>query len=184
MDKKEYYTHKIKSTYKCRINAAERLKSTERIIQFFNIYYSAIIAIYSIYSLVLPTHASKISVMTTAASILLLIFTTFLSSKKYGERARELKNNYIALGELCENIIFCADDEVEKIGRQYFKLLNDSENHTETDYCKALLESHQASTCQVLKYILYELIKYVLIIVAFVLPFVLEQISKAIESLL
>lgn len=46
------------------------------------------LAIYSIYSLIMPNSSRNISIMTTVASVLLLIFITFINSKAYGERAK------------------------------------------------------------------------------------------------
>lgn len=177
-NQREYYLHKISSTYKCRINAAERLKGIHNIILFFNIYYSAMLAIYSIYSLIMPNSSRNISIMTTVASVLLLIFITFINSKAYGERAKALKDNYILLGDLKNILKFCDECDIEEVVSKYKNLLQDSENHSEIDYYKYKVEDKTASHYQKCCYYLSILARDALIIAFFVIPLILNQVSK------
>jgi hypothetical protein len=97
-----------------------------------------------------------------------------LNSKKYGERARELKDNYIALGTISRKIISCDnEDDINKVGTKYDELLNNSENHSEVDYCKTLVEIKRASSTQSFRYFLYLMVKNILAVLFFVIPLVM-----------
>ena len=85
-------------TRKARINASERLLSLEKFIQYINIYYSCFICILSVYGLVIIN--DKIGIISTILSIILTISMVYLNSQRFGDRAQQLKNNYINLQKL------------------------------------------------------------------------------------
>lgn len=166
-------------TYKSRINTAERLLKTENLIQGLNVYYSIFLTVLSIYSI--NNSSSKLSMAITISSVILLVSIVFLGSKKYGERARELKNNYIQLGALYRKISGMIDNDPEQlcsIYDEYKSLLNNSENHNEYDYFKAIknMSDEKLSRGNTLKYFVNCIGKAVIITFLIILPFFLKYI--------
>lgn len=127
-------------TRKARINASERLLCLEKFIQYINIYYSCFLCILSVYGL--TTTNDKIGIISTILSIILTIFIVYLNSQKFGDRAQQLKINYIAL----QNLYFSLDnldekntDNLAKYHTEYTGLLSNCENHSTCDYYRILL---------------------------------------------
>lgn len=135
---KESLSNKVYITRKSRICASERLKYTEVFIQGINIYYSIFVSALAIYSIYCGT--TKLSLMITILSVIVTITIVYLASQKYGERAKSLKNNYVALEGLNARIEQSSSDkELKKLHNEYCKLLYTYENHSEYDYYKAKL---------------------------------------------
>lgn len=141
---KSDFSRKVYITYKSRINAAERLKNTEKFIQGINIYYSIFMTVLAIYSVI--NNSNRLSLMITIFSVIITITIVYLASQKYGERAKSLKNNYIALSRLYACIQCKTEEELEKYNDEYRDLLDASENHSEYDYYKAMLTIKDKST--------------------------------------
>ena len=121
-----------------RINAANRLLSTERFLQAINIYYSCVSAGFAILGLTID---SKIfMVWSVIFTVVLAISIVYLNAQKYGNRSQELKNNYISLHELLYKVELAeAKNEVENFSvfaDEYCKLLQTSENHNNMDNLK------------------------------------------------
>lgn len=132
------FKRKVYITYKSRINAAERLKNTEKFIQGINIYYSIYLTVLAIYNFI--NCSTRLSLMITIFTVVVTITIVYLASQKYGERAKDLKNNYISLFELYSSLEQCdTDDKLNILKTNYVKLLDTSENHSEYDYYKAML---------------------------------------------
>jgi hypothetical protein len=138
MDKKSSFSRKVYITYKSRINAAERLNKTEKFIQGINIYYSIFLTALAIYAV--SASSSILSLMMIICSVIVTITIVFLASQKYGERAKSLKNNYIALSRLCTQIDDSdSEEKLIELNDVYTELLDSSENHSVYDYYKAKL---------------------------------------------
>ena len=125
-------------TYKSRINAAERLKKTNNFIQGINIYYSLFLTALSIYSV--NSGTPKLSLVMTVYSVVVTVTIVFLAAQNYGERAKSLKNNYVAISKLQNSLEEnMTTEDIQKINDGYDALIDSSENHTEYDYFKAIL---------------------------------------------
>jgi len=111
---KQRLGRKIYITYKARINAAERLKQTESFIQGLNVYYSLLLIALSVYSVNSPTN--QLSIILTIMSVIVTVTIVYLTAKRYGERGKDLKNNYISLGRLYDFLDIEGDAD-------YFKIL-------------------------------------------------------------
>jgi len=131
-------SRRIYITYKSRINASERLKKTNSFIQGINIYYSLFLTALSIFSV--SSGTPKLSLVITVYSVVVTVTIVFLAAQNYGERAKSLKNNYVAIFKLYNHIQpDMQEDELQKISDEYNKLIDSSENHTEYDFSKACM---------------------------------------------
>lgn len=121
-----------------RINAANRLLSTEKFLQCINIYYSCCSACIAILGLISASKA--LAVVSAILTVVLAISIVFLNAQKYGNRSQELKNNYISLhGLLYEIELAEARNDVSKLDnftKRYCKLLQTSENHSNLDFLR------------------------------------------------
>lgn len=142
----EQLGNKLWITRKCRINAEKRLLSNAQFLNFSNIYYSIIITIVSILSIIIKSNAySAISVI---MSVALTISVTFASSLNYKERAEIMKRNYLDINQLETKLKYVDQNntsEIEKIEQEYNRLLDNVENHLEYDYYKYLSAHDEAS---------------------------------------
>lgn len=155
MEYVEKIARKIWITRLCRIEASKRLESNDSFTQTLLVYYSAILTALSIWVFFIEKtnqiSDSKVSLILLIASIALTIYSTFIVSKAYKERAIKMKYNYIALDSLYKQIKkleanYKADtinlnqliDEVDKVDGKYVILLQEAENHNDCDYIKAI----------------------------------------------
>lgn len=150
-------------TRKARINASERLLSLEKFIQYINIYYSCFLCVLSVYGLTVSK--DKIGLISAILSIILTIFIVYLNSQKFGERAQQLKINYIALQELyfiLDNLDEENLENLEKYQNEYTKLLANCENHSTYDYYRILLNEKKIETISKLgiKYYIFRIFKW------------------------
>lgn len=181
---KERLQRRVYITYKARINTAERLKRTESFIQGLNIYYSLFLTALSIYTV--TNSSQKLSLVLIIASVVVTVSIVFLSTKRYAERAKDLKNNYIMLDQLYRDICDANDiDELDKLGKQYTVLLNNSENHTEYDYYNAIKnmkdESDTLSKKQTVRHYARAILKWSLISLLVAVPFLIRYVANVIE---
>ncbi len=144
----------IWKTRKARINASERLLSKANFIKFLNVYYSCVLIILSIIDI--TSSSIDMSVESLCLSIILTISLVYLDSQLYLDRANDLKKNYIDLQKLINEI---NDENCDKISEEYIKLLEKTENHTEYDYYKVLIDNGILEL-KPIKYIYYYLRKF------------------------
>lgn len=135
-------------TRKNRINAAERLLSTNCFVQHINIYYACLSAAIAIISLWYTDKA-----LTMLGAILAPIVTiciAFLNSQRYEQRAADIKQNYIELKRVLYSIqrlkLEASDTSpnlsiVEELEDRYCKLMDKVENHRPCDYWRTCFES-------------------------------------------
>ena len=130
----------VEFTRKNRINASTRLLNKERFVQSINIYYSCVAAIVTVLSLIFPERSFGIA--SAVLTVILAISIVYLNAQKYGERAQQLKTNYISLQQLIFDI---ENDqrignisEMKKFTDRYIELLQTSENHISYDHQKTL----------------------------------------------
>lgn len=121
-------------TRKCRINASERLLSDAKYIEILNVYYSIFVIILSLLSL--TEQDNKLSIISLVCSIALTISIIYANSAGYRDRSSSLKQNYIELQLLLDQISCTPDDDIEcimSISTKYADLLKASENHIPID---------------------------------------------------
>lgn len=131
---KEKLERNIWITRKCRINASERLLSHAKYIEILNVYYSIFVIILSLISLTEQDHI--LSMASLACSIALTIFIIYANAAGYRERSFSLKQNYIDLQLLLDQLAYINGDDsksVMNISNQYAELLKSSENHIPID---------------------------------------------------
>jgi hypothetical protein len=124
-------------TRKCRINASERMLSNAKYIEALNIYYSIFVIIVSLISL--TKHDNTLSIISLSCSIALTISIVYANATGYRERYSSLKQNYIELQLLLDQLSCIADDDedgIQIISNKYAELLKVSENHIPLDYYK------------------------------------------------
>lgn len=140
---------------------------------FINIYYSCFLIVLSIIDIVVED--VDLSVLSLILTILLTISLFFIDSQQFSERANTLKKNYISM----QKILFSLSEEnLSEMKGAYLELLNESENHSNSDYYKALIESSddlKMKTFAIIKYLLLYYVWVVLCKAFFViLPFAIS----------
>lgn len=121
-------------TRKCRINASERLLLHAKYIEILNVYYSIFVIILSLLSLI--GQDNLLSIISLVCSIALTISIIYANSAGYRDRASSLKQNYIELQLLLDQLSCTCDDDTEcimHISTKYAELLKSSENHIPID---------------------------------------------------
>lgn len=181
---KERLERRVYITYKARINTAERLKRTESFIQGLNIYYSLFLTALSIYTV--TNSSQKLSLVLIIASVVVTVSIVFLSTKRYAERAKDLKNNYIMLDQLYRDI--CNTDstsDLDTLNKQYTVLLNNSENHTEFDYYRAIRnikdERDTLTKKQRVHHYSRTILTWLLMVLLVAVPFLIRYVADIIE---
>lgn len=121
-------------TRKCRINASERLLSHAKYIEILNVYYSIFVIILSLISL--TKQDNLLSMISLACSIALTISIIYANAAGYRERSFSLKQNYVELQLLLDQLSCIDDDDTDNIicvSAKYAELLKSSENHIPID---------------------------------------------------
>lgn len=95
-------------TRKCRIYTAERLRITNIRIQLFLVIYSLYVVALSILNFIphesININEDFLSGCLLIASIIITTFSIYITTQNYQERYVNLKNNYINLGKLSDDI--------------------------------------------------------------------------------
>lgn len=139
---KEKLKRNIWITRKCRINASERLLKTAKYIEFLNVYYSIFVITLSLVSLI--EHNDHFSFVSIVFSIALTISIVYANATGLRDRSTALKQNYINLQVLLDQLHYINDDHIEKvmaISDKYAELLKQSENHLSIDLYRLKITS-------------------------------------------
>lgn len=127
-------------TRRARMEASDRLISSERFIQNINIYYSCFTVILSI--LCLFDNNIVLTIISTILTSILAISIVFLNAQHYGERAQQFHDNFLELYQLLFEIrtaIRKKDyEKTPKLEVRYIELLKSIENHTQQDFLQIL----------------------------------------------
>lgn len=121
-------------TRKCRIIASERLLRSARFVEFLNVYYSIIVITLSLLSLL--EHNDQFSLASIVLSIALTISIVYANTTGLRDRSTALKQNYIDLQILLDQLSYIKAEETDKvlaISNKYAELLKLSENHLSID---------------------------------------------------
>jgi hypothetical protein len=158
---KEKLDRNIWITRKCRINASERLLSHAKYIEILNVYYSIFVIILSLLSL--TEQDNFLSIISLACSIALTISIIYANSAGYRDRSSSLKQNYIELQLLLDQLSCTRDDDTEcimSISAKYADLLKASENHIPIDLYRLKANSTDSTFASVDKGIHNKTTKY------------------------
>lgn len=155
-----------------RINAANRLQRTETFLQGINIYYSCFTAVLSV--LTLLTENAALSVWSVLLTVILAISIVYLNAQKYGNRAQELKTNYIALHRLLFEIEADeANNDTSNFVNHYTKyceLLQTSENHINLDNLRRVKQYGKFSCSQRVEYYFTMTLRWTVKIISIITP--------------
>ena len=133
-DLKEKLERNIWITRKCRINASERLLRSAKFVEFLNVYYSIFVITLSLLSLI--EHNDQFSFASIVLSIALTISIVYANTTGLRDRSTALKQNYIDLQVLLDQLFYIEATETEKVltvSDKYAELLKLSENHLSID---------------------------------------------------
>lgn len=138
---KETLCNRIYKTRKIRMNLEERLISTHDFYQMLVVYYSIVLAGFSI--LLLIKSVTWINYVIIIASISITVLSVYLSSQNYVQRANDIKNNYTKITELEIKLELLENEELtasnlNNINVEYQELLRQVENHNSIDYERTL----------------------------------------------
>lgn len=130
----------VSLTRRNRINASNRLLKKEEFVQNINIYYSCLASVVTVLSLIYT--GRSFGVASAILTVILAISIVYLNAQKYGDRAQQLKTNYIALQQLAFEI---KEEQrknqiasIKKFSDRYIELLQTSENHIHQDHLQTL----------------------------------------------
>ena len=123
-----------------RMEASDRLISSERFIQSINIYYSCFAVILSI--LCLSDGYDALTFISTVLTSILAISIVFLNAQHYGDRAQQFHENFLELYQLLFEIRTAIRKEEYDLTSQYearyIELLKSIENHMQQDFLQIL----------------------------------------------
>lgn len=127
-------------TRRIRMEASDRLISSERFIQNINIYYSCFAVILSI--LCIYKDNEILVILSTVLTSILAISIVFLNAQHYGDRAQQFHENFLELYQLLFEIRAAIRDkdysQTRSFETRYIKLLKSIENHTQQDFFQIL----------------------------------------------
>lgn len=134
---KEKLDKNIWITRKCRINASERLLKNAKFLEFINVYFSIFTILLSLFSLESSKlNSDTLSFVSLVVSVILTISIVYANSLGYRDRSAALKQNYIDLQLLLDQLAELDDNDSDAllaISEKYTKLLESVENHHEID---------------------------------------------------
>lgn len=160
-DLKEKLERNIWITRKCRINASERLLRSAKFVEFLNVYYSIFVITLSLLSLI--EHNDQFSFASIVLSIALTISIVYANTTGLRDRSTALKQNYIDLQVLLDQLFYIEATETEKVltvSDKYAELLKLSENHLSIDLYR--LKNTSSDTNFKMNWI--ERVKYILLV--------------------
>ena len=141
-------------TRRARMEASDRLISSERFIQNINIYYSCFAVILSI--LCLFDNNKVLAIISTVLTSILAISIVFLNAQHYGERAQQFHDNFLELYQLLFEIRTAIRkknyQETPELERRYIVLLKSIENHTQQDFLQILSLKDRAKARRIENY--------------------------------
>ena len=160
-DLKEKLERNICITRKCRINASERLLKSAKFVEFLNVYYSIFVITLSLLSLI--QHNDQFSFASIVLSIALTISIVYANTTGLRDRSTVLKQNYIDLQVLLDQLFYIEATETEKVltvSDKYAELLKLSENHLSIDLYRVKSTSSDTN----FKMDRIEWVKYILLV--------------------
>jgi hypothetical protein len=132
------FANKIWWTKKSRIKAERRLLDFDFYSQSLLLWYSVFLVGYSIFSLVNPASGNIESAIMITLSVLVLVMTLFIGNMNFKGRAMLMKQCYEQLSVIYTKST--ATTNFSELDVEYQRVLSISENHSEHDYCRALVD--------------------------------------------
>jgi hypothetical protein len=177
---------KVWITRKSRIYTEERLRFRSQLSQILIVYYSLFLVLLSLLNLIYQ-NANDVDMLLIFGSLIVLVFSVYIYSQKYEERSLNMRNCYIALDRIYYQLKKAEDkndtDRIDLLHTEYLTLLSHIENHTDYDYLcfRHSMRNQQSTLPQFtiwdhLLFILQLAIRYVLIFLFFLIPFILLMI--------
>lgn len=127
---------KIWVTRKVRINTEKRLLKNAFLSQVLMIVYSSILVFSAVWNLVHPNN--DIAFLFVCGSIAVLILSIYLSSHKFIERSLSIRNCYVQLDKIYNNVKRAEGSQdlkmIENCETIYSDILLSVENHSSYDY--------------------------------------------------
>ena len=143
-------SHKVWITRKCRVIAATRLERTNLYWQVLIYYYSLVLLAFSVWT-VLPNKSNLYtSFISVISSIVIFSSSLFLNSFNFRDKAQMFKLCYIKLDKINCKLDLLKDYEnispeltvenFEALHAAYLEVLSNTDNHSEYDYFRLLLD--------------------------------------------
>lgn len=174
--------NRIWKTYQSRIKASTRILKESKYLDFLSAYYTIALSILSVFSLIYPD--SIIGYFTAALSIVVMGMVFYGNSMNLSDRHINMKDNYLKLGDLyykCLEYKINNNFNIDDIYKEYSKLLNKNENHTNNDYRNYLFhdqtERKNMAKSDIIIYIFASLAIKVGLIIIFLIPIILFILS-------
>ncbi len=127
-------------TRKVRINMEKRLNFNYKICTYLIPWYSILLIAVSI----IPSNvdSSIRNTFSVLGSIIVLVVSLLLSQKDFKQECRQVKEQYISIGKLISDAYSAENrnDSTANIEDQYDQLLRETENHSEYDYKKVIIQ--------------------------------------------
>jgi amino acid permease len=174
-------SEKIWITRKARINTERRLLRKNTISQVLMIYYSTILVLVSLLSLIYPN--SDLSLVSLIGSIVVLIASVTLYAQRYMERALAMRRCYIKLDDIFGRVKKAEESEGgvgSEFQLEYNECIGAVENHSEYDYlCLRITLRNdsksglpQVSKADLFKYFVEKGWRVLICVACFILPLV------------
>ena len=178
-----WLSNKVWITRKCRVIAATRLERTNLYWQVLIYYYSLVLLAFSVWT-VLPNKSNLYtSFISVISSIVIFSSSLFLNSFNFRDKAQMFKLCYIKLDKInCkldllkdhENINSELAIEFEALHTAYLEVLSNTDNHSEYDYFRLLLDlnkdKNKLPLKDKIKYYSYMLLLFAITLMLYLMP--------------
>jgi hypothetical protein len=173
--------NKIWFTYTARIEAYRRLKSQSFWASLLLCLYSLANLVCSIISIPIPILFGKhTGILLVVLSVISFVFSLLIVSYKFDDRALAMKENYLDLQRLYENLKRDTNGNIDKYIDQYISILERNENHNIIDDIINRINkktSRDISKKEWFYYYTYRFLKFTFIIIILAIPITLILLS-------
>mgnify|MGYP000855009839 FL=1 len=173
--------NKIWFTYTARIEAYRRLKNYSFLASLLLCLYSLATVVCSIISISLPELLGKYTnTLLIVLSVISFVFSLLIVSYKFDDRALAMKENYLDLQRLYENLKRDTSGDIDKYIDQYLNILERNENHNIIDDITNRMNqktSREVSNKEFLYYHIYIFSKFIFITAVLTIPLLLIYLS-------
>jgi len=128
---------KVWTTRKTRIYAEKRLNFRSELYQILIIWYSLILLFFATWTN-FDTESSISDLLIIFGSFAILVFSVYIYSQKFQERASNMRNCYINLERIYQKLTKAEEsnqsNQIDQLYSEYLSSIANIENHTEYDY--------------------------------------------------
>ena len=129
-------------TRKARIQTEKRLLSNAMQAQLLLLWYSFCSVSASVFYLKFNPDSEYSGIAWVVFSVLVMSISGFINGLSFKERASLIKECYETLNGLYQKAISRPEEELDEVSKEYERVLNMCENHTDRDYYISLCEAH------------------------------------------